>query len=129
MTCIVQKFGGTSVATIDLIKKAALRVKSEVDAGHQVVAVVSAMAGTTNSLVSLLRDLSTTYDRAEYDTIVSSGEQVTAGLLALALQNMGIPARSWLGWQIPIHTSSQYEEAHIEHIETKALQAALNKGH
>ncbi|EKE10405.1 MAG: hypothetical protein ACD_16C00038G0011 [uncultured bacterium] len=129
MAFIVQKFGGTSVATIELIKKAALRVKSEIDAGHHVIAVVSAMAGTTSALVSFVRDLSTTYDRAEYDAIVSSGEQITAGLLALALQNMGIPARSWLGWQIPIHTSSQYAEAHIEHIETKALQAALNKGH
>jgi aspartate kinase len=128
MTCIVQKFGGTSVATLDLIKKAALRIKSEVDAGHQVVAVVSAMAGTTNSLVSSIRDLSTTYDRAEYDAIVSSGEQVTAGLLALALQNIGLPARSWLGWQIPIHTSTQYAGAQIKRIETDALLADLKKG-
>ncbi|MBL8676526.1 MAG: aspartate kinase, partial [Alphaproteobacteria bacterium] len=128
MICIVQKFGGTSVATLDLIKKAALRIKSEVDAGHQVVVVVSAMAGATNSLVSSIRDLSSTYDRAEYDAIVSSGEQVTAGLLAIALQNIGLPARSWLGWQIPIHTSAQYAGAQIKRIETNALLEDLKKG-
>ena len=81
MACIIQKFGGTSVATLDLIKKAALRVKGEIEAGHSVIAVVSAMAGTTNILVDYVRDLSTTYDREEYDAIVSSGEQITAGLL------------------------------------------------
>jgi len=128
MTCIVQKFGGTSVATLDLIKKAALRVKGEVEAGHSVVVVVSAMAGTTNTLVEYVRDLSTTYDRAEYDAVVSSGEQVTAGLLALSLQNLGIPARSWQGWQIPIYTSSHHAQAKIDHIETDLLLQDLNKG-
>lgn len=128
MTCIVQKFGGTSVATLDLIKKAALRVKGEIEAGHSVVAVVSAMAGTTNTLVEYVRDLSTTYDRAEYDAVVSSGEQVTAGLLALSLQNLGIPARSWQGWQIPIYTSSHHAQAKIDHIDTDLLLQDLNKG-
>ena len=121
MTYIVQKFGGTSVATLDLIKKTALRVKSEHEAGHKVVIVVSAMAGATNKLVEYVRDLSATYDRAEYDIVVSSAEQVTAGLLALALQNIGIPARSWLGWQIPIYTSSHHTQARIESIDTQAL--------
>lgn len=128
MGCIVQKFGGTSVATLDLIKKAALRTKAETEIGHRVVVVVSAMAGKTNALVNYVRDLSTTYDRAEFDTIVSSGEQITAGLLALSLQNMGIPARSWLGWQIPIYTSSHYTQAKIERIETEFLLKDLNKG-
>lgn len=128
MAYVVQKFGGTSVATLDLIKKAAIRVKTEVEAGHGVVVVVSAMAGTTNTLVGYVRDLSTTYDQAEYDAVVSSGEQVTAGLLALALQNLGIPARSWLGWQIPIYTTSQHAHAKIERIETDGILKDLQKG-
>ncbi len=128
MAYIVQKFGGTSVATLDLIKKAALRIKIELEAGHSVVAVVSAMAGATNTLVGYVRDLSTTYDRAEYDAVVSSGEQITAGLLALALQNLGVPARSWLGWQIPIYTSSHHTQAKIERIETRYLLEDLQKG-
>lgn len=128
MAYIIQKFGGTSVATLELIKKAALRVKGEVEAGHRVVTVVSAMAGVTNNLVGYVRDLSATYDRAEYDGIVSSGEQVTAGLLALALQNIGIPARSWLGWQIPIYTSSHHTQAKIEYIETENLIQDLEQG-
>lgn len=128
MATIIQKFGGTSVATLDLIKKAALRVKSETEAGNRVVAVVSAMAGATNALLGYVRDLSTTYDRAEYDAVVSSGEQVTAGLLALSLQNIGIPARSWLGWQIPICTTALHSQASIERIETETLLKDLNKG-
>jgi aspartokinase len=128
MTYIVQKFGGTSLATLELIKKAAVRVKNEVEAGHKVVVVVSAMSGTTNQLVEDVRELSTTYDRAEYDAVVSSGEQVSAGLLAISLQNLGIPARSWLGWQIPIYTSSQHGDAKIDHIETKYLINQLKEG-
>ncbi len=128
MSYIVQKFGGTSVATLDLIKKAALRIKAEVEAGHSVVAVVSAMAGTTNTLVNYVRDLSTTYDRAEYDAVVSTGEQITAGLLALALQSLGIPARSWQGWQLPIQTSSHHSHAHIQEIQTHRLTEAAKKG-
>jgi aspartate kinase len=121
MAYIVQKFGGTSVATLDLIRKAALRVKTEVQAGNNVAVVVSAMSGTTNQLVNLVRDLSTTYDRAEYDAVISSGEQVTAGLLAIAVQSLGIPARSWQGWQLPIHTNNHHAHAHIETIDTKNL--------
>ena len=128
MACIVQKFGGTSVATLDLIKKAALRVKAEVEAGHAVVVVVSAMAGATNTLVRYVRDLSTSYDRAEYDAVVSSGEQVTAGLLALSLQNLDVPARSWFGWQLPIYTTSHYSQANIIRIETESLLKDLNRG-
>jgi aspartate kinase len=128
MAYIIQKFGGTSVATIELIKKAALRIKGEVEAGHGVVAVVSAMAGVTNTLVGYVRDLSATYDRAEYDAIVSSGEQVTAGLLAVALQNLGIPARSWQGWQVPIYTSSHHTQGKIEYIETENLLRDLKQG-
>ncbi len=127
MATIIQKFGGTSLATLDLIKKAALRVKSETEAGHRVVVVVSAMAGTTNTLLGYVRDLSTTYDRAEYDAVVSSGEQVTAGLLALSLQNIGIRARSWLGWQIPIYTTASHSNANIERIETESLLKDLDK--
>src|SRR5919199_3128890 len=104
MARIVQKFGGTSVADIDRIKKVALRVKREVDAGNEVAVVVSAMAGTTNQLVDWTRQTCKLHDAREYDTVVASGEQVTAGLAALALQELGINARSWLGWQIPIHT-------------------------
>lgn len=128
MSYIVQKFGGTSVATLELIKKAALRIKTEVEMGHSVVAVVSAMAGTTNSLVNYVRDLSPTYDRAEYDAVVSTGEQITAGLLALALQNLGIPARSWQGWQLPIRTSSHHSHAHIQDIQTHPLTEAAKQG-
>ena len=96
MALIVQKFGGTSVGDLDRIRNVATRVKSEVDAGHQVAVVVSAMAGTTNQLVSWARDIGPMHDVREYDTIVATGEQVTVGLLAIALQNLGIDARSWL---------------------------------
>lgn len=128
MDCIVQKYGGTSIATTDLIKKVALRVKSEVEAGHAVVVVVSAMAGTTNTLIGHVRELSTTYDRAEYDVVLASGEQITAGLLAVALQNISIPARSWLGWQIPIYTSSHHACAKIDHVHIESLTQDLLKG-
>ncbi|MBY0501275.1 MAG: aspartate kinase [Alphaproteobacteria bacterium] len=128
MDCIVQKYGGTSIATTDLIKKVALRVKTEVESGYAVVVVVSAMAGTTNSLIGHVRNLSTTYDRAEYDVVLASGEQITAGLLAVALQNMNVSARSWLGWQIPIYTSSHHTCAKIEHINIENLTQDLQKG-
>ncbi len=101
MARIVQKFGGTSVADIQRIKNAAGRVKREIDAGNEVVVVVSAMAGTTNQLVDWTRQISSLHDAREYDVVVASGEQVTAGLMALALQDIGIDARSWLGWQVP----------------------------
>ena len=110
---LVMKFGGTSVANIDRIRNVARHVKREVDAGHDVAVVVSAMAGKTNELVDWCRDASPLHDAREYDAVVASGEQVTSGLLAIALQGMGIQARSWQGWQIPIKTSDAHASARI----------------
>jgi aspartate kinase len=101
MPVLVMKFGGTSVASLDKIKSAAKRVALEVSAGHSVIVIVSAMAGKTNELVQWVNETSPLYDAREYDAIVSSGENVTAGLMALTLQEMDIPARSWQGWQFP----------------------------
>jgi aspartate kinase len=128
MARIVQKFGGTSVKDIDRIRNAAKRIKREVDAGNEVVVVVSAMAGTTNQLVAWTQTMSPLHDTREYDTIVASGEQVTAGLMALALQDMGVDARSWLGWQIPICTDDTHGKAQIERIETAELGQRLAAG-
>src|SRR5580693_1149962 len=127
MARIVQKFGGTSVKDLDRIRNAAKRVKREVDAGNEVVVVVSAMAGTTNQLVDWTQTLSPLHDTREYDTIVASGEQVTAGLMALALQDMGVDARSWLGWQIPIRTDGVHGKARIEAIETGEIARRLSR--
>jgi aspartate kinase len=127
MARIVQKFGGTSVADIARIKNAALKVKREVDAGNQVVVVVSAMAGTTNQLVDWTRAMGSLPDTREYDAVVASGEQVTAGLMALALQDLGIDARSWLGWQIPIRTDGAHGKARIEAIETDEIAHRLGR--
>jgi aspartate kinase len=127
MTRIVQKFGGTSVADIARIKNAALKVKREVDAGNQVVVVVSAMAGTTNQLVDWTRAMGSLHDTREYDAVVASGEQVTAGLMALALQDLGVDARSWLGWQIPIRTDGLHGKARIEAIETGEIARRLGE--
>jgi aspartate kinase len=128
MARIVQKFGGTSVADIERITSAARRIKREVDAGNQVVVVVSAMAGTTNQLVEWTRSINRLHDTREYDTVVASGEQVTAGLMALALQDLGIDARSWLGWQIPIRTDGAHGKARIEAIETAEIERRLADG-
>src|ERR1700748_861425 len=114
MAKIVMKFGGTSVADLDRIRHVATLVKKEVERGNQVAVTVSAMAGETNKLVGWVRDLSPMYDAREYDVVVAAGEQVTAGLMAVALQNIGINARSWLGWQIPVRTSSMHASARIE---------------
>ena len=100
MARLVMKFGGTSVADIDRIRNVARHVKREVDAGHEVAVVVSAMSGKTNELVAWCREAAPLHDAREYDAVVASGEQVTAGLLAIALQDMGVNARSWQGWQI-----------------------------
>jgi len=113
MARLVMKFGGTSVADIDRIRNVARHVRRETDAGHEVAVVVSAMAGVTNQLVSWCRDAAPLHDAREYDAVVASGEQVTAGLLALALQAEGVPARSWQGWQIPIGTSNVHSSARI----------------
>ena len=128
MALIVQKFGGTSVGDLDRIRNVATRVKSEVDAGHQVAVVVSAMAGTTNQLVSWARDIGPMHDAREYDTIVATGEQVTVGLLAIALQNLGIDARSWLGWQIPIRTDDIHGAARIYSIDCALMRERLAGG-
>ncbi len=113
MARLVMKFGGTSVADIDRIRNVARHVKREVDAGHQVAVIVSAMAGTTNELVAWCRDVAPLHDAREYDAVVASGEQVTAGLLALTLQQMQVNARSWQGWQLPIQTDDAHTSARI----------------
>src|SRR6266567_2861378 len=117
MSRLVMKFGGTSVANIERIRNVARHVKREVDAGHEVAVVVSAMSGKTNELVAWCTEASPMHDAREYDAVVASGEQVTSGLLAIALQGMGIQARSWQGWQIPIKTSDAHASARIEDID------------
>ncbi|MDE2182152.1 MAG: aspartate kinase [Alphaproteobacteria bacterium] len=128
MAKIAMKFGGTSVADLDRIRHVATLVKREVDRGHQVAVVVSAMAGETNKLVGWTKDISPLHDAREYDTVVAAGEQVTAGLLAVALGAIGVPARSWLGWQIPIRTSAMHGSARIEGIEPGLLNERLGQG-
>jgi aspartate kinase len=132
MARLVMKFGGTSVADIDRIRNAARHVKRESDAGHQVAVVVSAMAGVTNQLVawcqSAMKERSI-YDPREYDAVVATGEQVTAGLLAIALQDLGINARSWQGWQLPILTSAAHGAARISDINGDALIGRFKNGH
>src|SRR6185312_14656526 len=113
MARLVMKFGGTSVADIERIRNVARHVKREWDAGHDVAVVVSAMSGATNKLVALCREASVLHDAREYDVVVSSGEQVTSGLLAIVLQEMGVTARSWQGWQIPIYSDGSHAAAHI----------------
>jgi aspartate kinase len=121
MSRLVMKFGGTSVADLDRIRNVARHVKREVDAGHQVALVVSAMAGTTNRLVEWCREAATLHDAREYDAVVASGEQVAAGLLAIVLQSMGVTARSWQGWQIPILTTNAHGGARIQDIDGSEL--------
>ncbi len=124
MAIIVQKFGGTSVATIERIRNVARLVKKERDKGNHVAVIVSAMSGVTDQLVGWANEVSkltTPENLAEYDSIVSSGEQVTSGILALTLQSMGIPARSWLGWQLPLRTDHTYSKARIEEIEIQQV--------
>ena len=128
MARIVQKFGGTSVADIERIRHVALTVKREVDAGHQVAVVVSAMAGVTNQLDKWVREISRINDAREYDVVVSTGEQVTIGLVALALQAVGVDARSWTGWQLPIMTDGAHAKARIERIETAEIERRMATG-
>jgi aspartate kinase len=129
MARIVQKFGGTSVADIERIRNVARRVKRDVDAGNEIAVVVSAMAGTTNQLVDHVDRVSPLHDAREYDAVVASGEQVTSGLLALALQELGVGARSWQGWQIPIRTDGVHGKARIVEIETAELEKRFAQGH
>ena len=128
MARIVMKFGGTSVADLDRIRNVATRVKREVEAGHEVAVVVSAMSGVTNQLVKWCQDLSPLHDAREYDTVVATGEQVTIGLLAIALQTIGVDARSWQGWQVPIRTDNAHGKARVEAIEGAALIARMQMG-
>ncbi|MCW5713530.1 MAG: aspartate kinase [Bauldia sp.] len=128
MARLVMKFGGTSVADIPRIQNVAQHVKREVDAGYEVAVVVSAMSGVTNQLVGWVREIAPFHDAREYDAVVASGEQVTSGLLALALQEIGINARSWQGWQVPLRTDRQHGSARIEAIDCDFLVERLGQG-
>ncbi len=128
MSRLVMKFGGTSVADLDRIRNAAEKVKREVANGHEVIVIVSAMSGKTNELVALVEATSPMFDAREYDAVVSSGENVTAGLMALTLQEMDIPARSWQGWQVPLKTTSAHGAARITEIPTDNLDAKFAEG-
>ena len=128
MPLLVMKFGGTSVATLDRIRRAAKRVGREVANGYDVIVIVSAMSGETNKLVGYVGETSPLYDAREYDAVVSSGENVTAGLMALTLQEMDIPARSWQGWQVPVKTTSAHASARIEEIPTDNIMAKFGEG-
>lgn len=128
MGLVVQKFGGTSVGDTDRIKNVAQKVKKEIDAGNQVVVVVSAMAGVTNQLVKYCQEISPDYSLEEYDVVVSTGEQVTIGLLAMALQAIGVPAQSWTGWQVPVLTDAAASKARINQIDADGLNACLARG-
>jgi aspartate kinase len=128
MAKIVMKFGGTSVADLDRIRHVAQLAKREVDRGHQVAVVVSAMAGETNKLVGWTRELSPLHDAREYDVVVAAGEQITAGLTAVALSAIGVSARSWMGWQIPVRTSAMHGSARIEGIDPTMLDTRLAEG-
>jgi aspartate kinase len=128
MARIVMKFGGTSMAGMERIRKVATRVKHEVERGNEVAVVVSAMAGDTDRLVGFCKEASPLYDPAEYDVVVASGEQVTSGLLAMTLKAMGVNARSWLGWQLPIRTSEAHAKARIDTIDSETLIAGMKSG-
>ena len=128
MARIVMKFGGTSVADLDRIRNVALKVKREVDAGNEVAVVVSAMSGVTNQLVAWCQSLAPLHDQREYDSVVATGEQVTAGLTAIALQALGVESRSWAGWQIPLQTDDAHGRARITAVEGEALLAEMQAG-
>ncbi|MCG7518766.1 aspartate kinase [Ruegeria sp. Ofav3-42] len=128
MPLLVMKFGGTSVANLDRIRRAAKRIGVEVAKGYDVIVIVSAMSGKTNELVGWVDETSPLYDAREYDAVVSSGENVTAGLMALTLQEMDIPARSWQGWQVPLMTTSAHSQARIEEIPTENLNQKFGEG-
>jgi len=128
MSFLVMKFGGTSVANVERIRNVAAHVKREIDAGNGVAVVVSAMAGVTNQLVGWVREASPLHDAREYDAIVATGEQVTAGLLAIVLQSMGVTARSWQGWQIPILTDNAHGVARIKDVPGDKIRTRLEHG-
>lgn len=128
MARIVMKFGGTSMAGTERIRRVAQLVKRQAERGAEVAVVVSAMAGDTDRLVNFCREANALYDLAEYDVVVAAGEQITAGLLAITLQALGCEARSWLGWQMPIHTDNAHAKARIESIDTDDLLASMQAG-
>ncbi len=128
MARIVQKFGGTSVGDTDRIKNVARKVKREFDAGNEIAVVVSAMSGTTDQLIKWTKQITANPDLREYDTVISTGEQITIGLLALALQDIGLKARSWLAWQLPILSDAAFSKARIVSIETKRMLADMKQG-
>ena len=128
MARIVMKFGGTSLANLERIRHVAKRVKSEVERGNEVAVVVSAMSGVTNQLVDYVNDSANLFDLREYDVVVSSGEQVTAGLLAVVLQDRGVMARSWLGWQLPMRTDDSHGSARIQEIEVAEISRRMAEG-
>lgn len=128
MPVLVMKFGGTSVANLDRIRRAAKRIGVEVAKGYDVIVIVSAMSGKTNELVGWVNETSPMFDAREYDAVVSSGENVTAGLMALTLQEMDIPARSWQGWQVPLMTTGAHSQARIEEIPTENLTQKFDEG-
>jgi aspartate kinase len=128
MPVLVMKFGGTSVANLDRIRRAAKRVGVEVAKGYDVIVIVSAMSGKTNELVGWVEETSPLFDAREYDAVVSSGENVTAGLMALTLQEMEVPARSWQGWQVPVRTTSAHSSARIEEIPTENIMGRFAQG-
>ena len=126
MPRLVMKFGGTSVGDIDRIKRVARHVKREFEAGNEVTVAISAMAGETNRLVALAADVASLQDAREYDSVVAAGEQVSSGLVAMALQDLGVPARSWLGWQIPVRTTGVHGSARIANIETEEIEKRIS---
>lgn len=128
MELLVLKFGGTSVADVNRIKDVALRIKQEVDAKNKVIVVVSAMSGVTNKMVNLVNEASENFEFSEYDTVLSSGEQVTAALLSISLKSIGIKARSWLGWQIPIVTDDIHGKSTIKEIKQENIKKSLDDG-
>lgn len=128
MTRIVMKFGGTSVADVEHIQSVAGRIKAEVDAGNEVAVAISAMAGVTNQLVEVAEQAAGLFDLREYDVMISTGEQVSSGLLAIMLQDLGVSARSWLGWQIPIRTNDAHGNARIEDIDVTDIERRLGEG-
>ncbi len=128
MSCLVMKFGGTSVADIDRIERVARMIRAEVANGHDVIAIVSAMAGKTNELAGLVSSTSQFYDAREHDAVISSGENVSSGLLALMLQRLDVPARSWQGWQVPVTTTSAHGAARISEIGTDNIRQRFAEG-
>ena len=128
MPILVMKFGGTSVADLERIRNAARKVRAEVERGYDVIVIVSAMSGKTNELVGWVESTGPFFDAREYDAVVSSGENVTAGLMALTLQEMDVPARSWQGWQVPLLTSSAHGAARIEDIPRHNIDQKFAEG-